>query len=398
MPRQPKPWHWKARGAWYVQINGKQIRLHEDKRKAEQEFYRIMAADGRLDERQRRSMTVADACEALCAQVQTMRASTRRHYSEKLGLFAECFGRRKLHDISPPEVIRWISEYQPPALDSRGRPRRRWGDNSRAMQFGYVGLLYKWARDTGLIEINPFVRVGNPWKIKDRERGMSPHEYEDVMLDPSSSDEFKEIVELVWRVGARPGELAVLAARHLDSKKRIARLQPTEHKTGTRTGAQREIHFPPDLWERLKKYAELRPAGTLLRRPNGKPWTAGLITLAFSRAKRRLDLDCVLYQARHSYFTNLEANGVSAPIAAKLGGHRKLDTFMNTYYHPDTDRMQEGACVTAETEAERMARIRREAEEVRAAAEAERAEHKRRVAREKKQRYRAKKRLDDSDT
>jgi hypothetical protein len=51
MPRSPKPWYWKARGAWYIQINGKQIRLAEDKKQAEQEWYRIMAAEGRLEQK-----------------------------------------------------------------------------------------------------------------------------------------------------------------------------------------------------------------------------------------------------------------------------------------------------------------------------------------------------------
>jgi integrase len=390
--RQPKPWYWKARDAWYVQINGKQIRLHEDKRKAEQEFYRLMAADGRLDARQRESMTVADACEAMCAQVQTMRASTRRHYSEKLGMFADAFGSRRMSDVTSQEAIRWVCNFTPPPEDSRGRPRRPWGDNSRAMLFGYIKRLFRWARDTGLIQINPFARVDSPWKIKARERAMEPYEYEAVLRDPASSSQFKEILEFIWRTGARPGELAILAARHLDARKRIARLQPTEHKTGTRTGAQREIFFPPDLWERLKRYAELRPAGPLFHRPNGKPWTTGTMTLAFSRAKRRLGLKCVLYQARHAYFTGLADNGVPAPRAARLGGHRKLDTFMNTYYHPETDLMAQDVCLTAEAEAERMERIRRAVEEQRAAADAARAEHKRHLATERKRRYRAKKR------
>ena len=46
--KSPKPWHWKARGAWYVQINKKQIRLHENEKEANKEFYRLMAANGKL--------------------------------------------------------------------------------------------------------------------------------------------------------------------------------------------------------------------------------------------------------------------------------------------------------------------------------------------------------------
>jgi integrase len=260
------------------------------------------------------------------------------------------------------------------------------------MLFGYIKRLYRWARDTGLIQVNPFARVDSPWKIKARQRPMESHEYEAVMRDPASSDQFKEILEFVWRTGARPGELAILSARHLDARYPIARLQPTEHKTGTRTGLQREIFFPPDLWERLKKYAELRPASPLLRRPNGEPWTAGHITLAFSRAKRRLDLNCVLYQARHSFVTTHLESGVPMARVARLAGHTHVETVMRHYYHPDTELMTRDVEATREAETERMARIRLEVEALRAATEAARAEHKRRLARDKKQRYRAKKR------
>jgi integrase/recombinase XerC len=397
MARQPEPWYWEARQAWYVQLGKRQIKLGADEKQARKEWHRVMAENGRLDERERRRMLVADACEDLCATVQTKRAATRRHYAEKLGLFAKHFGDRRLSEIQPAEVIRWIAEYQPPARDARGRKRRRWGDNSRCMQYKYVRLLMKWARDTGLIEINPFVRIDNPWRIRDRDRSMTEGEYEAVMRDPKSSPQFKEIVEFIWRAGARPGELAILTARHLDVRMRIARLQPTEHKTGERTGAQREIHFPPDLWERLKSYADHRPSGPLFRRKNGEPWTAGLITLAFGRAKRRLGLECVLYQARHAYFTNLAENGVPATRAARLGGHRKLDTFMNTYYHPETDQLQEDIQINADAEVERLARIRREADEACERADAERREKERRYNTARKRIQRARRRAEDGD-
>lgn len=398
MARQPKPWYWKARGAWYVQLDGKQVKLHEDKRRAEQEFYRLMASRGELDGRQRANVTVADACEALLAQVQVRRPSTRRHYTENLGRFASAFGGRRLANVSVQEVLQWVASYDSPEFDAKGRPLvRRWGEHSRAMQYRYVRQLYRWARDTGLIDVNPFARVEGPWTTGKRDRPMSATEYEAILADTVSSDEFKEIVEFVWRVGARPGELAILSAQHLDASKMIARLQPTEHKTGTRTGAQREIHFPPDLWERLKRYTDIRPSGPLLRRKNGEPWRANIISAHFGRAKKRLGLTCVLYQARHSYFTTLADNGVPAARAAKLGGHRSLNTFMSTYYHPEVDLMQQDVRVTADAEIERMEQIRQKVEEARAAEEAARAERRAQIDAKKHERWNQKRRQKRAD-
>lgn len=337
MPRQPKPWFWKARGAWYVQINGKQVRLHEKKKEADQEFYRLMAAEGRLDGRQKQRMTVADACEALMAQSQHLREGTLKLYERNLGFFAGSqFASYKLHEVSPDEVLRWISGM----VFSNGGKGVGDGTASRHLLLRYIKTLYKWARDSGATDINQFARVPNPWKILPRTRPMTIEEYAAIMARPLISPQFKEVVEFVWRTGMRPGEIAKLAARHLDARMRIARFQPTEHKTGTKTGLQREVHFPNDLWERLKKYAELRPTGPLLRKRNGKPWSSRKICDHFNKIKKNMGLTCVLYQARHAYGTNMLESGIPAERVAKMMGQVRPDVLLSTYYHPAAEQMQ----------------------------------------------------------
>ena len=42
MARRPKPWFWKARGAWYVTIAGERHSLGEDKDEAYDLFYSLM--------------------------------------------------------------------------------------------------------------------------------------------------------------------------------------------------------------------------------------------------------------------------------------------------------------------------------------------------------------------
>ncbi len=352
MPRQSQPWFWSARKAWYVQLNGKQIRLHEDKREAEHEWHRLMAAEGKLDRRQRQRMTVADACEALIANSQHHRPATLRLYVEKLGSFAGQFGSRRLDAVQPSEVIRWIAGYQ------GTRPERKpFGEPSRSLLFRYVKALYKWARDTGILELDPFVRVPNPWRIASRERGMTDDEYELVMMAPRLSDEFKQVVEFVWNTGIRPGELARLEARHLDAKRPIARFQPTEHKTGTKTGKQREIHFPAFLWERLQAYAELYRKGPLLRRANGNVWTSKEISETWYRFAKRNGINCVLYQARHRFLTNLGEQGVPLGRVAAIAGHSGVDVLLKTYYHPEAQQMTEDVDAAGSVEPDRMARI-----------------------------------------
>jgi integrase len=345
--RQPKPWFWKARGAWYVQVGGKQIRLAEDRREAEREFYRIMAAQGRLEPDQAARLTVADACEALIANAQHLRPNSRRIYDCYLGALAEQFGRRPLDSLRPPEVIQWIAS-------CRGAGGRPYGESSRSLIFRYVKQLYRWCRDMGFVAIDPFVRTPNPWRMGKRDAPMSEEDYVRFQSLPKVTPQLKEAVEFIWCTGIRPGELAVLSARHLDSRLPIARFQPTEHKTGTRTGLQREVYFPAHLWERLKGYAERYPKGPLLRKRNGRPWTAKAISDSYSRLKKRHEIGSALYQARHRYATTMLETGVLLARVAKMMGHVNTDVLISTYYHPEAEQMAADVDATAVQERERI--------------------------------------------
>jgi integrase len=331
--KQPHPWFWKARNAWYVTLNGKQVRLHEKEREANVEFYRLMAAEGRLDKSQVKRLTVAEACEALVASVSHLRTSTRRNYKDFLGPFAATFRSKRLEAMSPEMCVQFVASYQ--GMGYRGKT---FGDSSRAIMFKYIKLLFRWARDTGLIQLNPLARTEIPWKIKHRSRTMTKEEYQRIQDDPKTDARFKEVLEVIWRTGMRPGEAATLSARHLDVRLSIARFQPTEHKTGTRTGLQREVYFPPVLMERMRAYSKNRPAGPLLLTQNGKTWTQHKISNRFTRLKKRLKLpeELVIYMARHRFLTSLVESGVPLARAAKLAGHTHPETLMKHYYHPET--------------------------------------------------------------
>jgi hypothetical protein len=43
MPRPSKPWFWKQKQCWYVTINGRRIRLFEDRDESFKKFHGIMA-------------------------------------------------------------------------------------------------------------------------------------------------------------------------------------------------------------------------------------------------------------------------------------------------------------------------------------------------------------------
>jgi integrase len=363
--KQPKPWFWTARKAWYVQLGGKQIRLHEIEKEANKAFFRLMASEGRAVDAKSARMTVADIVESCITAAEHHRPSTVRLYRDMLGPFAAHFRAKRLADLTPSEIIRFVSGYQ-----GTGYKGRAFSDSTRYLMFRYVKTLYRWARDTGLIEINQLHGTDNPWKSMARPRAMTEPEYLAIMHDRKIHDKAKELMEYLWRTGARPGEIAIVEARHLDARLPIVRLQPTEHKTGTKTGLQREIFVPPDLMDKLRAYAHDRPKGTLLRDRFDQPWTTASISNWFGCAKRRLKLpkDLVIYMARHAFITRHLGSGQPAALVAKLAGHTHAETIQRVYYHPDTDAMMGIVGAGADEQ-------RRAIDEIRAKVELERLKH-----------------------
>jgi integrase len=380
MPRQPGIWFWKTRNAWYTQIKGKKVRLHEDKRQAHLELHRLLSSEGRLDARQKDQLTFADAVEAYLAGYQHHRPSTVRNAHDKLADLCVGFGSRRLASLQPHEVLAWIAKWP-------GRSGRL-GEPTRALLWRWCRQLYKWCRDTGWLDIDPFARATCPWKIRRRKEVMSEREYELIMGLPRLSAQFKEVVEFVWRTGIRPGELAVLSAAHMDHSLRCLRFEPDEHKTGGKTGEPREVFIPSDLWDRLNAYAKIRGKGPLLRKANGKPWSQPSISRVFNKIKVRHKLKCVLYQARHRYATAMLEGGVDRNKVAVLMGHDDPRT-LSTYYHPEKEAMgAEVERVQGSAEAERLTQIRGEMEKKRL--EAKERERKKDNERRKKNRAKLK--------
>lgn len=138
--RTPKPWYWKARKAWYAEIGGNQIKLHEKEREAHAEFYRIMAAEGRLDGKAAARMTVADAGEALVGSVGHLRVRTRNLYRDMLGPFAAHVRAERLDALTPDRCARFVREYA-----GTGFKDGPLSDSTRVLMFRYIPTLFRWA-------------------------------------------------------------------------------------------------------------------------------------------------------------------------------------------------------------------------------------------------------------
>lgn len=93
----------------------------------------------------------------------------------------------------------------------------------------------------------------------------------------------------------------------------------------------------------VRSLCRQHPTGLLFRNSRfpGKGWCRSALTVRFRRYRRKLGLpeDTVPYLIRHSTLSRLLDGGTDVHLAAKIAGHADVKTLMDTYYHPDVDRM-----------------------------------------------------------
>ena len=123
--------------------------------------------------------------------------------------------------------------------------------------------------------------------------------------------------------GARPGEIAKIEKRHLDSG--LLRLEPTEHKAGRVTGEDRLIGVIGELIEIVDRLSKKHPEGPIVRNTSGKPWTTGASFMRFETAREEglIRNEVSPYAYRHAWATHaLESGNLDVYEVAKALGHK----------------------------------------------------------------------------
>jgi DNA-binding FadR family transcriptional regulator len=98
MARKPKPWFRKGDDWWYVEINGKQIRLAKEKKNAKEagvQFHRLMTELAANPVAGSAEPTVASLLDKYLVHLRSQKRSGRTIYERRryLQLFAEAHGQ-----------------------------------------------------------------------------------------------------------------------------------------------------------------------------------------------------------------------------------------------------------------------------------------------------------------
>lgn len=320
MAHFPKPFFRPARQLWYVQLNGKQINLGQDKDAAFTEYHRLMQhraeAPPPPKDGQRLVVVILDDFLDWCEKHRA--ADTYRWYKDRLDSFCKTLDPGLTTDeLRPHHIQKWVDNY-PVTL----------ADGSRRNLIAAVKRGMKWAEEQGYIERSPVTNMKKP-ACGRKEQLVTPKQYEAILARGKDVD-FKDLITITWETGCRPQESLRVEARHVDAAN--ARwVFPTSEAKGKRI--PRIVYLTPKAMEITQRLMKKHPTGTLFRNRNGKAWTPDAVNCRFQRAKKKVGAKISLYACRHTFATRALVRGIDCITVATLMGHSDTSTLAKVYQH-----------------------------------------------------------------
>ncbi len=165
-----KPWYRASKDAWYVEFNGKQVRLakgRHNEKAARDAFYKLMASGtGKLPEAD--TLRVATVCDLFLDHSERHHvADTFAWYKQYLQDFCDLYGTLLVRDLKPLHVSRWLDAHP------------GWKGARRCAVIA-IKRAFNWAEGEGLLAVNPLRKVKKPPQTY-REHVLTRDERQEVM-------------------------------------------------------------------------------------------------------------------------------------------------------------------------------------------------------------------------
>lgn len=388
MPHFPKPFYREPLARWYVQIARKQVPLgQEPKPKRDRlgkpippkdvidRYHELMASRSAEPE----SPVPADLAVAVVDQflewVERRKAPrTYEWYRRHLETFAKAIPRTlpvaKLKPNHVTQIIDAHDEWSPSTKHGFARCAQR---------------AFRWASDEGLINRSPLIGLTKA-EPEERDVVISAEAYAEI-LGVVKETNFRDLIVVAWETGARPRELRIVEAKHVQIEQ--ARwVFPKKQAKGKRR--PRAVYLSDEALEITRRLMAENPEGPLFRNSDGEPWHRWSINCAFARLRvalgrgvmkdegttverlprfRKSQVEAgklaearATHQAalrdlrkqiarlalakapaynlgafRHSFGDRLLKAGVDPITVANLLGHKNLAMLANTYSHLNQD-------------------------------------------------------------
>jgi integrase len=321
--RIPKPWYWEEKAAWYVNLRGKRLRLHENKDEAYRSFHRLMADQEQASNADApASLTVNELAEQYLADLQR-RTDGRTHY------VARCYLKPFLADCGGLPIPTLKKHHVEASIRKHGR----WNTTTENHVKSRIVALFNWGVEQGFIASNPVKGIKKP---RAKSRGcctlISQDEHETLLA--AAPEYLRDVLHALHETGARPCEVLTVEARDFDADRGVWVLH--KHKSEHATGKPRIVYLTPNLVILCKRLAAKHPTGPLFRRRTGRPFPPAYYLARLVRnLRRRLGLrdGITPYGLRHGFATDALANGIPDAQVAELMGHQGTAMLHRHYSH-----------------------------------------------------------------
>lgn len=320
------PWYRAFRDAWYVEIEGRQVRLargNANQKAALEAFHRLMAL-GPAGLPTKQEITTAHVGDLFLV------VSKRHHDERTFGWYSsylnpccnrEGIGTRAAAEVKPYQVTHWLEAHP------------RW-KNSRRNAVICVKRAFNWATSEGLLKANPLVGLKKPPPTR-RDRVVTPEEWAELVA-AVRDQEFKDFLFALRETGCRPGAIRKVTAEQVNLELGVWVLE--HHKKRKKTGLPRVVYLTPGMVEPCRRLCERWPEGPIFRghkRKGSRPFSRNGLRCRFRRLRAKLPhlKGVVSYTARHTFITDALERGVPVATVAEFAGHKDLKVIQQHYSH-----------------------------------------------------------------
>ena len=242
-----------------------------------------------------------------------------------------CFGRRKMNEITPADVIQWQN-----MICEKGfsKTYERMIQNQLTALFNHAQKIYN-------LNNNPCKKVKKMGKSDaDRMEFWTKEEYDQYLSSLEAGTENYLIAEILFWTGIREGELLALTPSDFDFKNNLLHISKTYNRINgkdvitppkTET-SNRTISIPEFLKEEVQDYIE----GYYGMPENERlfPIVARTLQKRMKQFMEKAGVKVIrVHDMRHSHVAYLIHQGVQPLIIKERLGHRDIKITLNTYGH-----------------------------------------------------------------
>jgi integrase len=332
MPHHPEPFYRESRRTWAVEIKKKQTFLGRDEnpkkdRKGNfvppdhvlKKYHEVMAENeeapivGKTEVIQ--AVFVLQVLDEFLDWVKRHREPrTAEWYERHLQTFADSISKTlRVDELKPYHLTKLCDSHDD------------WSPTTKHGLCRAVQRAFRWAEDQGMIDRTPLRKVEKP-EPESRDVLVEEEEYQKIL--ELTKGGFRDLLIVAWNSGARPRELRIVEARHVDPENSRF-VFPKKQAKGKK--APRIVYLNDEAMVIVKRYMALYPTGPLFRNADGQPWKRYAINCAFIRLEKKIGRKLHLGAFRHSFATDCLRNEVDVITTAHLLGHSNPSMLAKVY-------------------------------------------------------------------